>query len=137
MNLLIRVLLTFITAIGALYFTYWAGGALFYSAGISVWVPFLGSLAAGVLAGRYVWNRTTDMQPGLVSSVMMGALVTGAIGFSAGFFGPMILTPDANQGPLLGLFITGPLGFIFGAVGGAVHWFMRGRPSSGLSGNRI
>ena len=35
--------------------------------------------------------------------------VVGAIGFSGGFFGPMIFTPDANQGPLLGLFITGPL----------------------------
>lgn len=48
----------------------------------------------------------------------MGALVVGGIGFSGGFFGPMILVPGANQGPLLGLLITGPVGFLVGAVGG-------------------
>ena len=54
-------------------------------------------------------------------------MVTGGIGFSAGFFGPMILTPGANQGPLLGIFITGPLGFLLGAAGGAIYWFRRPR----------
>ena len=34
--------------------------------------------------------------------------------FSAGFFGPMLLAPGANQGPMLGLFITGPLGVVAG-----------------------
>jgi hypothetical protein len=48
----------------------------------------------------------------------------GSIGFAAGFFGPMILTPDANQGPLLGMFVTGPLGVLVGAViGGLVAWW--------------
>ena len=49
---------------------------------------------------------------------------TGAVGAAAGFFGPIILDPGANQGPLLGLLITGPggaiaglvLGFLFGAL---------------------
>ncbi|WP_296706114.1 hypothetical protein [Rhodoblastus sp.] len=49
----------------------------------------------------------------------------GAAGFAAGFFGPMIFTPGANQGPLLGLFITGPLGFVAGAVGGALFTIFR------------
>jgi hypothetical protein len=40
--------------------------------------------------------------------------VVGAVGFAGGFFGPILLTPEANQGPLLGIFITGPLGFIAG-----------------------
>lgn len=44
------------------------------------------------------------------------ALTLGAVGGAAGFFGPMILNPDANQGPMLGLFITGPGGAIAGAV---------------------
>jgi len=44
------------------------------------------------------------------------ALTLGAVGGAAGFFGPIFLNPDANQGPLLGIFITGPGGAIAGAV---------------------
>lgn len=43
----------------------------------------------------------------------------GVIGFVGGFFGPMLLSPDANQGPMLGIFITGPLGLLAGLVIGA------------------
>jgi hypothetical protein len=46
------------------------------------------------------------------------ALLVGGIGFAAGFFGPMVFAPDANQGPLLGIFITGPLGFLGGLTWG-------------------
>jgi len=42
----------------------------------------------------------------------------GATGFVAGFFGPIALNPDANQGPLLGIFITGPGGAIGGLLVG-------------------
>jgi hypothetical protein len=49
------------------------------------------------------------------------ALVMGAIGFAAGFFGPMLLKPEANQGPLLGIFITGPAGFALGLLYGVVR----------------
>jgi hypothetical protein len=40
----------------------------------------------------------------------------GATGFACGFFGPIALAPDANQGPLLGIFITGPGGVLLGLV---------------------
>lgn len=46
------------------------------------------------------------------------ALIIGGIGFAAGFVGPMIFIPGANQGPMLGIFITGPLGFVVGLVFG-------------------
>ena len=65
----------------------------------------------------------------IVGSVFKGALIVGGIGFCAGFFGPMVLAPDANQGPLLGIFITGPLGAVLGAIGGFVHG-IRQRSSS-------
>jgi hypothetical protein len=42
-----------------------------------------------------------------------------------GFFGPMIFSPQANQGPLLGLFITGPLGFVAGGVAGLIYSLSR------------
>ncbi len=52
--------------------------------------------------------------------IVKWAVICGAVGFSIGFFGPMIWAPDANQGPLLGIFITGPLGTVAGAIGGLV-----------------
>jgi hypothetical protein len=54
-------------------------------------------------------------------------VVVGFIGFAGGFFGPLILTPEANQGPLLGIFITGPLGAAAGAIIGALVSWRRGR----------
>jgi hypothetical protein len=45
---------------------------------------------------------------------LLGGLVLGGVGFALGFFGPLLITPEANQGPLLGIFITGPLGLIVG-----------------------
>lgn len=49
-----------------------------------------------------------------------GVVLLGAIGFAAGFFGPIALNPSANQGPLLGIFITGPGGAVLGALLGAL-----------------
>ena len=46
--------------------------------------------------------------------------IVGGISFLAGFVGPILLTPDSPQGPMLGIFITGPLGAIAGAVLGVV-----------------
>jgi hypothetical protein len=59
---------------------------------------------------------------GLLKCILIGALGTGLIGFVAGFIGPLIFTPESNQGPLLGIFITGPLGFVVGGIGGAVYY---------------
>lgn len=75
----------------------------------------------------FVWKKSNESHRGLIASVLKGAFIIGAIGFVAGFFGPMIFAPDSNQGPLLGLFITGPLGFVLGAIGGATYWGIWGR----------
>jgi hypothetical protein len=60
--------------------------------------------------------------PHVLGYALIGAAVVGVVGFLAGFFLPLILSPDANQGPLLGIFITGPggaaLGFVVGLVAG-------------------
>ncbi len=60
-----------------------------------------------------------------------GAVIEGS-GFLLGFIGPMIVTPDANQGPLLGIFITGPGGFVLGLAFGLIKALVseRGRSAS-------
>jgi hypothetical protein len=72
---------------------------------------------------------STDGDPPLktLATILRYALIVGVIGFIAGFVGPMIFTPEANQGPLLGIFITGPLGFFAGGVLGLIVALMRRR----------
>ena len=53
--------------------------------------------------------------------------ILGIVGFLGGFVGPVIFTPEANQGPLLGILITGPLGFILGLIVGFVLRVLPGR----------
>jgi hypothetical protein len=90
-----------------------------------MWIQLLAAMVGAVLTGRAAWNRLGSVTPGLLTCVGIGSVTAGAIGFTAGFFGPMILAPDANQGPLLGIFITGPLGFLLGGVGGGLYWLLR------------
>jgi hypothetical protein len=98
---------------------------------ISALLAFLGSAAGGVVVIRYV-SRLPDLLseaqspsgvrvPSLLESAAKGAFVLGGIGFCAGFFGPMILWPESNQGPLLGILVTGPLGVVVGAVWGYLY----------------
>ena len=87
------------------------------------WTLNLGSLLCAILVAGYTWRHTAS--EGLAISIGVGAIVTGAIGFLAGFVGPLILHPGSPQGPLLGIFFTGPLGVLTGAVGGAVYWSVR------------
>jgi hypothetical protein len=82
-------------------------------------------LACAALVTVPVWRASADPAPGLAKSMLAGAGLLGGIGFFGGFFGPMLLAPDANQGPLLGIFITGPGGFVLGAIAGALWWKRR------------
>ena len=43
-------------------------------------------------------------------------LLLGGAGFLAGFIGPIILNPEANQGPLVGIFLSGPGGAFLGLI---------------------
>jgi len=63
--------------------------------------------------------------------IIRTAVVFSAVTFAAGFFGPILVTPEANQGPLLGIFISGPAGFGAGLVWGI--WREWRRPRSGVS----
>lgn len=80
--------------------------------------PWIAGAAAGAI-GFAVWAGTASRHP-VVRGAVLGAGWCGVIGFVGGFFGPIWLTPEANQGPLLGLFITGPGGVVIGALCGAL-----------------
>src|SRR4029078_366589 len=107
---MVRLVLPVVAVIAPYFFTYCLPFA-FLPDSVPTVVPLVAALACGILAGRFVWRRTDVDAPGLLGAVVLGALITGAIGCCGGFFGPLIFTPEANQGPLLGLLITGPLGF--------------------------
>lgn len=56
--------------------------------------------------------NTNDKPP----SIGLSAIIVGFVGFCAGFFGPILVNPDANQGPLVGIFLTGPGGVVGGLI---------------------
>ena len=120
---MIRAFVTFVAAVATFFFVYWVPFSLILSDNADEWIPLVGSLVCALAVGRLVWRRTSAVHGGFIGHVVRWAFVVGGFGFVAGFFGPMILTPGANQGPLLGLFITGPLGFLLGAIGGAIGWW--------------
>jgi hypothetical protein len=59
-----------------------------------------------------------------------GTIAMGFAGFICGYFGPVVLTPDATVGPLLGIFITGPAGALIGALIGAGAALARLKPAA-------
>lgn len=105
MKSLIRVFVSIIATLATFYFVYWLPFSVILPAARFNWIRVLGSLVCAILVASYTWRRTSSVSQGLAASIVMGAIVTGAIGFLAGFVGPMIFAPGANQGPLLGIFL--------------------------------
>jgi hypothetical protein len=85
------------------------------------WLGSLVALAASIYVARQVWQGTAGDSTSVAVMAGLGAVILGGVGFVAGFFGPMIFAPGANQGPMLGLFITGPAGVVIGAITGAMY----------------
>jgi hypothetical protein len=84
---------------------------------------FLGALCGGAVG---VLNQRPAEQGGTVAWwCIVTTAVVGGISFLAGFVGPIVLRPDAPQGPLLGIFFTGPLGALAGAALGIVIGLIR------------
>ena len=90
-----------------------------------VLVAQLASLGTAFAAALWTWRAMRAGGPGFLTIAARWAVVAGALAFCVGFFGPMILAPGANQGPLLGLFITGPLGFFGGGIAGLIYALCR------------
>jgi len=98
--------------------------ALFGFQSLTLLIPLITAIAVG----RYVWVHADGVPNHPATFIFYGAVLLGGTGFAAGFFGPMILTPEANQGPLLGIFVTGPAGVLIGAIAGLVYGLIKSRP---------
>ena len=129
MSTLIRLFAVFIIVPSIYIFVYWlAGSLLFSSFGEQQWIAAnIVALFSAAIAGWYVWKKLGSANSGLISNKFIGAIILGAISFSAGFFGPLIFAPESNQGPLLGILITGPLGIVLGGIAGGIYWTNRRR----------
>lgn len=76
-----------------------------------------------------------SVAPRILRTAAKGGCLLGLIGFTGGFFGPMIFTPEANQGPMLGIFFTGPAGLVLGLlIGAVVGWCRRNEPVPVIEG---
>ncbi|HEU4683429.1 MAG TPA: hypothetical protein VFS39_02880 [Nitrospira sp.] len=129
MRTALRLCASCLVFLATYYFVYWVPFAFFpflYQNGVASIVSLLCALGLA----RHTWRHMGSMPDGLVSNIVSGAMIVGAIGFCGGFFGPILFAPEANQGPLLGIFITGPLGFILGGIGGLVYWLGVKRPAT-------
>jgi hypothetical protein len=125
MKLLIRILALIFVVPATYYFIYWLPCSLL-PLDNHRWIANVLSLACAGAAGWFVWVRTASVSDGAISTTILGAVLFGGIGFTGGFFGPIIFTPGSNQGPLLGIFITGPGGFILGGIAGFIYWTIKG-----------
>ena len=114
-----RAFVCILVFVAAFLFSYWLLFVQIFPDDLLDLASVAALLTAAVLAGL-VWKATDGEAKGVLATSLTWAGAVGAVGFSGGFFGPMIVTPDANQGPLLGLLITGPLGCVVGAIAGLV-----------------
>src|SRR6266542_2468038 len=113
MKLAFRIIAVLLVVAATNFFIYWLPFSLIHL-GEQRWIASVVSLLCAIGAGWYVWTKSGSAPDNLISYMLYGAILLGGIGFTGGFFGPMIFAPGANQGPMLGIFITGPLGFILG-----------------------
>ncbi|SFM38639.1 hypothetical protein [Nitrosomonas communis] len=124
MRLPFRILAMLIIIPTTYYFIYWISSSFLPFTEHS-WIPVLLSFMCAFGVGKYSWEKLGTLPEGPISSIFLGAIALGSISFCAGFFGPMIITPEADQGPLLGIFITGPVGFLIGGISGFIYWLTK------------
>ncbi len=117
-----RIILTICAFVASYLFIFWLPFSLISLPGDSEIIPHIVSLLIAVCAAIFVWKKTSIINHGLATSILLGGMIVGALGFVVGFFGPMIFYPQSNLGPLFGLFFTGPIGFVIGLIGGGIYW---------------
>ncbi len=126
MKIVLRLIALLIIVPSAYYFIFWVPFS-FIPVGEFNWLRNIISILCALCIGWYIWKKLGTVPEKLMTCIFSGAVLVGAIGFSAGFFGPMVFTHGANQGPLLGISFTGPIGFCVGGIGGLLYWSIRNK----------
>ncbi len=101
-----------------------------YARGSFDWLSLIILAASMALAFLCGWIAAAAHLPSSrkrIACALVGGAGIGGPSFAAGFFGPMFLSPESNQGPMLGIFITGPVGFTVGVVAGTIYGVIRFR----------
>ncbi len=121
----LRIILVFFAFVSMYFFTFWV--PLSFAPGLRniAWLPNIISLLVAGGVAFFLWKKTGSFSNGLASSILVGGIILGAIGFVGGFFGPLVFYPEANTGPLLGILYTGPIGFVVGLFAGGLYWFLK------------
>jgi len=132
----VRASAALLTSLNTFLFSFWLGTALVWSGSLLMSAAKFGALLYALGAGWAVWRLTANPGDGLLRAAVLGALLTGSIGFALGFFGPLLLAPEATRGPLLALFVTGPTGFVLGGVGGCALCLRRRRRRTGARASK-
>jgi hypothetical protein len=127
-----RLVLTLCAFIAGYFFTYWVPFSFIPGASDITLLPQLVSLFIGVSVAAFTWRKTWNISPSLATSILLGGVIVGAVGFVAGFFAPMIFFPQSNLGPLFGIFFSGPIGFIVGLIAGGLYWMVKKKKNAAL-----
>ena len=86
------------------------------------YISDLSSLVAAIIFGILLWKKVGSISNNAPAYIFGMGFFVGGTGFILGFFGPILLLPENNMGPMLGIFCTGPLGFIVGLIMGGKAW---------------
>ena len=121
MNIVPRAILSTVVFAAAHFFSYWMVFLQIIPDTPSQLAWSL-SLVTGFLAAALAWCKLGNRNQGFGAAIACGAVTFGSLGLIAGFFGPVFLAPQFNQGPLVGLSVAGPLGFLAGGAIAAFKW---------------
>lgn len=78
-------------------------------------------VSAGTIATMCLWFALKGHVPESRATIRAGCamgLVAGSIALVAGVALPLVLFPNANQGPLFGILIAGPIAGVLGTAAG-------------------
>lgn len=115
MNTTSRIIATLITLIAtSFFFLLWI--TMLLESILATHIRLTISLVIAIITSYLIWKGSSSKS--FISYILKIGLIVGSIGFSLGFFVPIIM----GAFPLLGIFITGPLGFMTGLIGGAIRW---------------
>jgi amino acid permease len=123
MNIVVRIFITLFTFLASYFFIYWVPFSLISAGTVNPVIQLIVSviLASGI--AYFIWKNTKSLKK-KTTYMLTAAVIIGSVGFLLGFFLPMLLDPEANQGPMLG-FVMGPFGFLIGFFGAGISWNLK------------